>query len=70
MYDTCEWHRANSFYNGDGEDARLTLSFFIGGINVNPLKRIKNSEYESTIKSQVGAMSELPEIIKQQIGKK
>ena len=24
MYDTCEWHRANSYYNGDGKDDRLT----------------------------------------------
>ena len=54
MYDTCEWHRANSYYNGDGEDARFTLSFFIGGISIIPLERIKNSEYESIIKLQIG----------------
>ena len=54
MYDTCEWHRANSYYNGDGEDARFTLSFFIGGISIIPLERIKNSEYETIIKDQIG----------------
>ena len=54
MYDTSEWHRANSFYNGDGKDARLTLAFFIGGISEPPLKRIKNNEYESIIKLQIG----------------
>ena len=52
-YDTNEWHRANSFYNDDGKDARLTLSFFVGGIDEMPLKRLKNSEYESIIKLQV-----------------
>jgi hypothetical protein len=54
MYDTSEWHRANSYYNGDGKDARLTLGFFVGEINPTPLKRIKNSEIESIIKLQVG----------------
>jgi hypothetical protein len=54
MYDTCEWHRANSYYNGDGKDARLTLGFFVGNINPTPLKRIKNSELESIIKLQIG----------------
>ena len=53
-YDTSEWHRANSYYNGDGKDARLTLGFFVGKINPTPLKRIKNSEYESIIKLQIG----------------
>ena len=53
-YDTYEWHRANSFYNGDGEDARLTLVFFIGGINVSPLERIRNNEYDNLIKLQIG----------------
>jgi len=51
MYDTQEWHRANNYYNG--KDDRLTLSFFIGGLNVVPLKRIKNNEYESIIKSRL-----------------
>jgi hypothetical protein len=53
-YDTSEWHRANSYYNGDGKDARLTLGFFTGNIKPTPLKRIKNSEYESIIKLQIG----------------
>jgi len=53
-YDTREWHRANSYYNGDGKDARLMLVFFIGGINVFPLKRIRNNEYETLIKLQIG----------------
>ena len=54
-YDTSEWHRANSYYNGDGKDARLTLGFFTGNIKpFTPLKRIKNSEYESIIKLQIG----------------
>ena len=51
MYDTSEWHRANSYWNGDGKDARLHLGFFIGGISGNyPLERVKNDEYESLIK--------------------
>ena len=56
MYDTREFHRANSYYNGDGKDARLTLAFFMGGIRGSeyPLKRIKNNEYESIIKDQIG----------------
>jgi len=54
MYDTSEWHRANSYYNGDGKDDRLTLGFFTGNIKPTPLKRIKNSEYESIIKLQIG----------------
>ena len=56
MYDTDEWHRANSYYNGDGKDARLTLAFFIGGIEGSeyPLKRVKSNEYESVIKDQIG----------------
>ena len=53
MYDTREWHGANSYYNGDGKDARLTLGFFIGGISDPPLKRITKSEYESVIKLQI-----------------
>ena len=63
MYDTGEWHRANSFYNGDGEDARLTLAFFVGNVyedvpshelmSISPLKRTKNSEFESVIKLQI-----------------
>ena len=52
MYDTSEWHRANSYWNGDGKDARLTLGFFIGGLSGgdHPLERVKNDKYESLIK--------------------
>ena len=53
MYDTREWHRANSYYSGDGEDTRLTLAFFVGGINVQPLKRIKDGKLDTTIKLQI-----------------
>ena len=40
-YDACEWHAANSYWS-DGED-RLTLAFFIGGIETTswPRDRIK-----------------------------
>ena len=58
MYDTNEFHRANSFYNDDGKDARLTLVFFIGGLNAGtfPLEKIKEKncdefiEYRCTLK--------------------
>jgi hypothetical protein len=46
-YDTMEWHGANSYYHEDGKDPRLTLAFFIAGIESDsefPLKRGKNSE--------------------------
>ena len=51
MYDTSEFHRANNFYNGDGKDARLTLVFFIGGLNVElyPLEKIKGGKYDELI---------------------
>jgi hypothetical protein len=51
MYDAKEYHRANSFYIDDGKDARLTLVFFIGGLNVEkyPLERIKGGEYDEFI---------------------
>ena len=41
MYDTKEFHAANSYYTS--KDNRLTLGFFIGGIHANkmPLQRIK-----------------------------
>ena len=41
MYDTKEFHAANSYYTS--KDNRLTLGFFIGGILANkmPLQRIK-----------------------------
>ena len=52
MYDTNEFHRANSYYSGDGKDARLTLVFFIGGMEVGsyPLEKIKGGEYDEFIK--------------------
>jgi hypothetical protein len=53
MYDTCEWHRANSYYNSDGEDARFHLGFFLGGLSVHPLKRIKNNECEYIIQDRL-----------------
>ena len=52
MYDTNEFHGANSYWNDDGKDPRLTLLFFIGGIRSSsnyPLKRIKSSEFENVI---------------------
>ena len=44
MYDTREWHGANSYYTP--EDNRLTLGFFIGGIRANkwPLERVREVE--------------------------
>ena len=53
IYDAYEWHRGNSYYTEDGKDARLTLNFFVGGINGTPLERIKNNEYETVIKLQI-----------------
>jgi hypothetical protein len=44
-YDTMEWHSANSYYHQDEKDHRLTLAFFIGGIESDsefPLKRANN----------------------------
>ena len=51
MYDTNEFHRANNFYSGDGKDDRLTLVFFIGGLNVKsyPLEKIKGGELDEFI---------------------
>jgi len=45
-YDTNEFHRANSYYNDAGKDARLTLVFFIGGLDVGtyPLERPRDEE--------------------------
>ena len=42
MYDAREWHAGNSYYSA--KDNRLTLVFFIGGINTKkwPLERIGN----------------------------
>ena len=51
MYDSMEWHGANSYYHGDGKMSRLTLAFFISGIESDigyggpraefPLKRVR-----------------------------
>ena len=54
MYDTSVWHRATNYYNGDGKDARLTLGFFIGGLNDIPMKRIKNKDLDLDIAFQIG----------------
>ena len=64
MYDTTEWHRANNYYTDDGEDDRLTLAFFIGGLNIYPIKRIRNNEYESLIKSRIEKKSKTESNIK------
>ena len=55
MYDTNEFHGANSYWNDDDKDPRLTLVFFIGGIRSSgdyPLKRIKSSEFENVINAR------------------
>ena len=47
IYDAMEWHAANSYYHEDGKDSRLTLAFFIGGIESDsefPLSRVKSRE--------------------------
>ena len=51
MYDTNEFHRANSYYNDVGKDARLTLVFFIGGLNIDtyPLERPRDKENDEFI---------------------
>ncbi len=54
MYDTNEFHRANSFYNDDGKDARLTLVFFIGGLNAGtfPLEKIREKNCDEFIEKR------------------
>ena len=51
MYDTKEFHRANSYYSGDGKDARLTLVFFIGGLDVKtfPIEKIREKSCDEFI---------------------
>jgi hypothetical protein len=51
MYDVNEFHRANSYYSGDEKDARLTLVFFIGGMDVGmfPLERIRDKNGDEFI---------------------
>ena len=55
MYDTHEFHRANSYYNEDGKDARLTLVFFIGGLDAGryPLEKIRDKNCEELIEHQI-----------------
>ena len=55
MYDTKEYHRANSYYNEDGKDVRLTLVFFIGGLEVEtyPLERIREKNCNEFIEHQI-----------------
>jgi len=56
MYDTKEWHAANSYYHGPGQDARLTLAFFIGGIEGGmdfPLHRVQDPEFDSLIGDRI-----------------
>ena len=50
MYDAAEWHAANSKWT-EGKDARLTLAFFIGGIESStfPLKRVGHWDRERSI---------------------
>ena len=47
MYDTKEFHGVNSYYIPKDKDDRLTLVFFIGGIEAAkwPLERVKNIEH-------------------------
>ncbi len=54
MYDANEFHAANNYYNDNEKDARLTLVFFIGGIEGTefPLQRMKH--YDSIINEQIG----------------
>ena len=55
MYDINEFHRANSFYNDDGKDVRLTLVFFIGGMNVDifPLEKIREKNGDEFIEHRI-----------------
>jgi len=51
LYDKNEFHRANSFYNDPEKDVRLTLVFFIGGLDVhpNPLERLRDKDNDEFI---------------------
>ena len=52
MYDTNEFHGANSYWNDVNKDPRLTLVFFIGGIVSSgdyPLRRVKSGEFDKII---------------------
>ena len=52
VYDTNEFHRANNYYSGTEKESRLTLVFFIEGIQMKetyPLQRVKDIELENII---------------------
>ena len=54
IYDAQEYHRANNFDVGDSD--RLTLVFFIGGINSDtplPKERVVNEDFDATIESMI-----------------
>ena len=54
IYDAQEFHKANSFDAGD--DDRLTLVFFIGGISCDtllPRERVINEDFDTTIESAI-----------------
>ena len=55
MYDANEFHRANSYYNEDGKNVRLTLVFFIGGLNVDifPLEKIREKNGDEFIEHRI-----------------
>ena len=56
IYDPMEWHAANSYYHEDGKDPRLTLAFFIAGIDSDsefPLRRVKSKEFNSIIAESI-----------------
>ena len=56
IYDAMEWHAANSYYHEDGKDPRLTLAFFIAGIDSDsefPLSRVKSKEFNSIIAESI-----------------
>jgi len=56
-YDPCEFHRANNFYHGGGQNEnRLTLVFFLGGFDMTreyPLKLIRDEDEEKKINNRL-----------------
>jgi len=56
IYDAMEWHAANSYYHEDEKNPRLTLAFFIAGIDSDsefPLSRVKSKEFNSIIAESI-----------------
>jgi len=58
VYDSNEYHKANNLYAGKNVDDRLTLVFFISGINSTktkyPIERIKDYEnYDTAINYRI-----------------